>query len=114
MKFIFFWTILLAIVETVLIWWLKNPEAAQSFGAAQGVMLVNLLLLTILWRAILAKKKIALISVLIVIKALFFLSSAWIVFEKLAPSPLWAVAGFTSFFAALTFTGSLKRVRYEL
>ena len=114
MRLIFIWVSFLAILETILIWCFISTDAALSFSAAQSVMLVNLLLLTFLWRSILAKKKIAHISVLIVIKGLFLLSSAWIVFEKLAPLPIWAVGGFTSFFAALTFAGSLKRVRYEL
>ncbi len=109
MKRVFLWTTVLGSVETLLIWFLKGPTEALSFGAAQGVMLANLILLTYLWQSIIAKKKIAHISILIVLKVLFLFSSAWFVLGKIAPLSIWSVGGFFCFFIALTIAGSLKR-----
>jgi len=96
-------------IETGIITFLKNEKAGLSFGAAQGVMFLNLILLTILWRSIIRKKKIAHISVLIVIKSLFLILSAWVVLKKIAPEPMWSLAGFAAFFGTLTFAGLLRK-----
>ncbi len=103
--------LLAGVIETGFLCLLKGEAAALSFGAAQGVMLINLSLLTVLWTAILHKKKIAPISLLIVIKSLFLLLSAWLVLEKIAPLPVWALGGFACFFATLAVAGSIRKVR---
>ena len=111
MKRILLIVLLAGAIETVLTWMLKSEAAALSFAAAQGVMLINLSLLTVLWTAILHKKKIAPISLLIVIKSLFLLISAWLVLEKIAPLPVWALVGFACFFANLAVAGSIRKVQ---
>lgn len=109
MRKAFIFTGLLAALETLLIFFLKGDVEALAFGAAQGVMVANLVLLTVLWRSIIAKKKIAHISILIVLKVLFLFSSAWLVLGKIAPLSIWSIWGFVCFFAALTIAGTMKR-----
>jgi hypothetical protein len=113
-KRIISFTLIGTFLETSAVWLAKSGEAALSFGAAQGVMVINLVLLTVLWTFILQKKKIAHVSLLIVIKSLFLLLSAWLVLEKIAPLPLWALGGFACFFGTLTVAGAIRKVNYEL
>jgi hypothetical protein len=111
---ILFSTFILGALETLLVNFSWGRTEAVAFGAAQGIMFANLALLNFLWKAIIGKKKIAHVSILIVLKVLFLFLSAWLILGKIAPLTIWSIGGFFCFFLALTIAASLKRARYEL
>lgn len=68
---------------------------------AQGVMWLNLLILTFLWGRLLVKKKIAQASLLIVIKTLFLLALVGFTLKQPGIKPAWFFVGIGGFFATV-------------
>ena len=115
MKLILPFSLALLALQSAVVWFFRAPEEALSFALAQGVMWLNLGLLTLFWGRLLVKKKIALASILIVIKTLFLLVLAGFILKQPGIKPAWFIIGTGGFFAAVVIvTLGLPRKNEEL
>ena len=101
MKHILLFSLALLALESAIVWFLRTPEDTFSFAVAQGVMWLNLGLLTLFWGRLLVKKKVALASILIVIKTLFLLALVGFILKQPGIKPSWFFIGIGGFFATV-------------
>ncbi len=87
---------------------LMPPEVALSIVSGYGLMFLNMLLLTGIWKLVYRKKKVALFGTVVVIKSVILLGLVYLALKSPKIDPRWFFLGLSGYFLVIVVSSLIK------